>query len=94
MTKKNIQIALSTLSLLTAATSAQAEEILDYSALGTGEEIRGDILADAASTDKNPQPETQEEAQQQNKNQKKKQPEKKKNGGKSTQGKCGKGTCS
>lgn len=87
MSKKNIKIALTTLALLS-ATSMQADELLEFTDLGTGEEIRTEILPIADE-------ENEEETPEQRKARLKKEAEqkKKKNGNKSTQGKCGEGTC-
>lgn len=82
MAKKNIQIALSTLTLLGAA-SVQADEQLDYQSLGTGEEIRAEILPVADEGDS---------SEDQTAKAKKKEAEKKKKK-KATEGKCGEGTC-
>ncbi|MBS0628820.1 MAG: hypothetical protein JSS30_01185 [Verrucomicrobia bacterium] len=85
MPKKNFTLAISTLAMLS-ATSIQADELLEFDALGTGEEIRADILPVA---DENPN-----ETPEQRKARKKKEAEEaKKKGTKSTEGKCGKGTC-
>jgi uncharacterized low-complexity protein len=81
MPKKNIRIALSTLTLLGAAT-VQADEQLEYQSLGTGEEIRAEILP-VADEDDSSEDKTAKA--------KKKKEEKKKK--KATEGKCGEGTC-
>jgi len=83
MPKKNIRIALSTLTLLGAA-NVQADEQLDYQSLGTGEEIRAEILPIADEGDSS--------EDQTAKAKKKKEAEKKKKK-KPTEGKCGEGTC-
>ncbi len=88
MSKKNIQLALSTLALLS-ATSMQADELIEFTDLGTGEEIRAEILpvADEENPDETPE-------QRKARLKKEAEQKKKKNGNKSTQGKCGEGTCS
>lgn len=86
MPKKNIRLALSTLTLLGAAT-VQADEQLDYQSLGTGEEIRAEILPIADEDDSEDSSEDQTA-----KAKKKKEAEKKKKK-KPTEGKCGEGSC-
>ncbi len=97
MSKKNITLALSTLALLSAS-SMQADELLEFEALGTGEEIRADILPVAEEQeDETPEQraeEQEDETPEQRKARKKKEAAEKKKGTKSTEGKCGEGKCS
>lgn len=104
MSKMNAKIALTSLALLGASMQVQAED-LSYESLGTGEEIREDILADNSDqsqpgdyTDQEPNNTPQTKKENPNANRK---PSKNGNGNKngngsgkqSTEQKCGKGTC-
>lgn len=97
MSKKNISLILSSLALLSTA-GLQADEALDYSTLGTGEEIRADILPVADEDDADDDSDRQETDAQRKARLKREAEQRKKrngrNGNKSTQEKCGEGTCS
>lgn len=83
MSKKNIQITLASLAALTCAGQGGADELFTFTSLGSGEEIRSDILAYADSSNK----QSKNQAKKANSNQRQKVQTK------ATQGGCGEGAC-
>jgi len=117
MTKKNMQIAISSLILVGAASFLQAEEaaaqpeaLLEYSALGTGEQIREEVMTDeialqdndpsdpdGTDEDETPPPPPPKNGKMKKKNGQNgngKMNGKNNNGNKIKQGSCGEGKCS
>ena len=92
MSNKNIA-ALTAATLLGLSAQIQAEDSLEYASLGTGQEIRGEV---AVQTDDPPETPSAQQTPQTKKTtpQKKASTEEENPGDKSTEGKCGEGSCS
>lgn len=96
MSKKNISLILSSLALLSAA-GLSAEEQLEHTNLGTGEEIRAEVLPvaygdDDYDDDDDDRRET--DAQRRARLRREAEQRRNRNGNKSTQEKCGRASCS